>query len=142
GSDFASLREQELRFALVMNCALGLRKAGSAAEDFQSVLSGLNRGADQIEGFQIPGFVRQAFKRLREVGHEYAIPNYFESTLSGSESADAALSVFQDVWRRILSEKSFDRLSLVEPACGSANDYRFFEAFGLTRFMDYTGFDL
>ena len=32
--------------------------------------------------------------------------------------------------------------SLLEPACGSANDYRFLHSFGLARFFDYTGFDL
>jgi len=31
---------------------------------------------------------------------------------------------------------------VVEPACGSANDYRFLERFGIARYLDYTGFDL
>ena len=30
----------------------------------------------------------------------------------------------------------------LEPACGSANDYRFLQAYGLGRLVDYTGFDL
>ena len=33
-------------------------------------------------------------------------------------------------------------LSVLEPACGSANDYRFLDAYGLARLVDYTGFDL
>jgi SAM-dependent methyltransferase len=33
-------------------------------------------------------------------------------------------------------------LSILEPACGSANDYRFLAAYGLARLVDYTGFDL
>jgi ubiquinone/menaquinone biosynthesis C-methylase UbiE len=33
-------------------------------------------------------------------------------------------------------------LSVLEPACGSANDYRFLHAYGLARLVDYTGFDL
>src|SRR6185369_10762969 len=32
--------------------------------------------------------------------------------------------------------------SLLEPASGSANDYRFIHAFGIARLFDYTGFDL
>lgn len=32
--------------------------------------------------------------------------------------------------------------SVLEAACGSANDYRFFDLFGLTRLIQYTGFDL
>jgi ubiquinone/menaquinone biosynthesis C-methylase UbiE len=31
---------------------------------------------------------------------------------------------------------------VLEPACGSANDYRFIEAFGIARLLNYTGFDL
>ena len=33
-------------------------------------------------------------------------------------------------------------LSVLEPACGSANDYRFLHAYGLARRVSYTGFDL
>jgi hypothetical protein len=32
--------------------------------------------------------------------------------------------------------------TLLEPACGSANDYRFLHSYGLARFVEYTGFDL
>ena len=31
---------------------------------------------------------------------------------------------------------------LLEPACGSANDYRYLAAFGIAGLLDYTGFDL
>jgi len=34
------------------------------------------------------------------------------------------------------------RLTVLEPACGSANDYRFLEACGLARLIDYHGLDL
>src|SRR5262249_878250 len=33
-------------------------------------------------------------------------------------------------------------LTLLEPACGSANDYRFLQSYGLSNLLDYTGFDL
>jgi ubiquinone/menaquinone biosynthesis C-methylase UbiE len=33
-------------------------------------------------------------------------------------------------------------LKVLELACGSANDYRFFDSYGLARFLDYTGIDL
>ncbi len=33
-------------------------------------------------------------------------------------------------------------LSLMEPACGSANDYRFLRSYGIAYWFDYTGFDL
>ena len=34
------------------------------------------------------------------------------------------------------------RVSLIEPACGSANDYRFLHAYGIAEGFDYAGFDL
>src|SRR5207253_10720054 len=46
------------------------------------------------------------------------------------------------LWRRLLARKRPARISVLEPACGSANDYRFLEAFGLGRLLNYTGFDL
>jgi SAM-dependent methyltransferase len=33
-------------------------------------------------------------------------------------------------------------ITVLEPACGSANDYRFFHSYGLAKWLDYTGFDL
>ncbi len=33
-------------------------------------------------------------------------------------------------------------LTVLEPACGSANDYRFLEAYGIARLLDYHGVDL
>ncbi len=33
-------------------------------------------------------------------------------------------------------------IRVLEPACGSANDYRFLHQFGLARVIRYTGFDL
>jgi ubiquinone/menaquinone biosynthesis C-methylase UbiE len=38
--------------------------------------------------------------------------------------------------------RSGHAVSVVEPACGSANDYRFLHAYGLGRLVRYTGFDL
>src|SRR5205807_10626888 len=32
--------------------------------------------------------------------------------------------------------------TVLEPACGSANDYRFLESFGIARLLNYHGFDL
>jgi len=143
GPEFAGLREQELRFAMVMNWLLGLTKASVAAEELHSVLFGLQRNADNVEGIQIPGFVSQTFKGLANVSESCRIPNYFELAFTSREPLlNSALAVFQLVWQRLLNQQSFAKPSFVEPACGSANDYRFFEAFGLMRFMDYTGFDL
>jgi ubiquinone/menaquinone biosynthesis C-methylase UbiE len=49
---------------------------------------------------------------------------------------------FEKRWREVLAERTAKPLKVLELACGSANDYRFFDSYGLARFLDYTGIDL
>jgi SAM-dependent methyltransferase len=52
------------------------------------------------------------------------------------------MGTFQRIWAGLLRTEPPSAASVLEPACGSANDYRFLEAYGLARLIDYTGFDL
>jgi SAM-dependent methyltransferase len=45
-------------------------------------------------------------------------------------------------WQDALADRQVARLSVLEFACGSANDYRAFADYGIARFLDYTGVDL
>jgi SAM-dependent methyltransferase len=49
---------------------------------------------------------------------------------------------FQCRWRAALSQAKAPSISVLEAACGSANDYRFLDAYGIARFLNYSGFDL
>jgi SAM-dependent methyltransferase len=49
---------------------------------------------------------------------------------------------FAVVWTEALRKPPRRRLAVIEAACGSANDYRFFRTYGLAPLLDYTGFDL
>lgn len=55
---------------------------------------------------------------------------------------------FEERWRTLLGERAGQvaaipaRLSVLELACGSANDYRAFADYGLAPFLDYLGVDL
>jgi SAM-dependent methyltransferase len=49
---------------------------------------------------------------------------------------------FAAVWTEALRKPPMRRLAVIEAACGSANDYRFFDTYGLAPHLDYTGFDL
>lgn len=49
---------------------------------------------------------------------------------------------FEREWSEALSARTAEPLSVLELACGSANDYRFFDSYGLARFLRYTGVDL
>ena len=54
----------------------------------------------------------------------------------------SALSCFELLWRDVLYGRSAKRVSVLEPACGSANDYRFLDSYGMGRFVDYVGVDI
>jgi SAM-dependent methyltransferase len=45
-------------------------------------------------------------------------------------------------WQDALAGRQAPRLSVLEYACGSANDYTAFADYGIARFLDYTGVDL
>ena len=47
-----------------------------------------------------------------------------------------------DRWRTALAGRDAETLSVLELACGSANDYRTFVECGLARYLDYRGIDL
>jgi len=51
-------------------------------------------------------------------------------------------TLFMDRWRAELADLTSGRISVLEPACGSANDYRYMAQCGLSDHLDYRGFDL
>jgi len=142
GRRFDSLMEHELRFSLVMNWVQRLLKKPIRLWQLQAVLDALLRGEDNAEGLEIPSYITETFASLM-------LPNYICDVLSGwpAETAEDSipaylLSTFQAIWREVLFCEHSQRISVLEPACGSANDYRFIDAYGIGRLLDYTGFDL
>ncbi|MHC4395004.1 MAG: class I SAM-dependent methyltransferase [Planctomycetota bacterium] len=143
GRQFAGVMEQELRFALVVNWLLTLLKRPVRAEQLRTVLDtllgGKDNGADEIE---IPQFISETFASL-------AVPNYICDLFSWApvEITEAHIPeylvvTFQTIWQEILECEQPENIFVVEPACGSANDYRFIDAFSFAKFLNYTGFDL
>lgn len=50
---------------------------------------------------------------------------------------------FEKKWADELAGRTpAQRLSVLEFACGSANDYRFYDRYGIAQYLDYTGVDL
>jgi SAM-dependent methyltransferase len=62
--------------------------------------------------------------------------------VAGRSSTDTEKDAFQKRWRSALASSSAGSTSVLECGCGSANDYRFWDAYGIARFLDYKGFDL
>jgi hypothetical protein len=142
GERFEDLMEQELRFALVVNWLLRLLKKSIKTDQLHAVLDALLAGEDQVEGLKIPPYISETFSAL-------ALPNYICDLLywppietTETPIPEYLMSTFQMIWREILANEQPRRISVLEPACGSANNYRFLEAYGIARLLDYTGFGL
>lgn len=142
GERFSDLKEQELRFGLVVNWLLKLLKASLDARRLHTILDALLEREDNVEGLKIPGYVTETFAGL-------ALPNYICDLFSWApvETTDVPIpgylmETFQKIWRELLENEQPKRVSVLEPACGSANDYRFIDAYGIGRLLDYTGIDL
>jgi SAM-dependent methyltransferase len=155
---FSPLMDDEYRFAAAMNWLTGLSGRLHDAEELELVLHALKRGGDNAEGIEIPHFILQTYAALPAAPVELTVPNYIQSFLSGTQLVggravphEPSLETFCQLWNQALAEafpipqpSTFNSqpLTVLEPACGSANDYRFLDAYGLARLMSYTGFDL
>jgi len=61
---------------------------------------------------------------------------------AGRRPRELDLNAFAAVWRSALEPLPRRKASMLEVACGSANDYRFWAAYGLAPHLEYTGIDL
>lgn len=142
GDKYDDLMEHEIRFALVMNWLLILLKKNVRTSQLQAILYCLIEKQNNAEGIEIPFYISETFSKL-------AMPNYISDALNLPASDDTEgiipeyiISTFGRIWKEILSDERHEKISVLEPACGSANDYRFINAFGLAGFLNYYGFDL
>ncbi len=150
GERFAELMDAELRFALAMNWLLRTAREIASAEDWQAIAAGLDAGADNAEGIALPGFLRSPRASLPAKACGQNVPDYLGAFLRDAATeqgtagfSPSVLGTFMSLWRDALALETLpNRPAVLEPACGSANDYRYFVACGLARFLDYTGFDL
>lgn len=164
GTRFEELMDQELRFAAIMNWLLPIGQRGAAADEFEALLFGLRKGVDNVEGISIPAWAIRFYSELPATVEGISIPNYveeflglsihqastprsgFPSTAPLSSPQSGVPDAFCRAWSCALGREAKGagsaRVSVLEPACGSANDYRFFDAYGLGPLIAYTGFDL
>jgi SAM-dependent methyltransferase len=149
GDRFAGLQDQELRFAATLHWLGEVLEASPDPGQIAALRHALASGADDAEGLPVPYHARQTFASLPDIAKGAGVPNYLGDFLAGAASGesraalwDSALGVFQAFWPLLLNAEPRPCLSVLEPACGSANDYRGFEGCGLARLLDYTGFDL
>jgi SAM-dependent methyltransferase len=156
GERFDELASHEYRFASVMAWLLRFARQPAACEESLLLRFGLERVADNVEGLEIPGFLQSCFNGLPVDSCGTVVPNYVEQFLGVMEAADTSemtrewlLDTFGRLWSEVLGtalpapvNPEQPRISVIEPACGSANDYRYLERYGLASRIDYAGFDL
>lgn len=146
---FKPLQFEELRFSAAMLWILNHKEDLSEPYFRSTVLKALETGSKDADGIQIPAGLIEAFQilPLEIIGIE--IPNYIQMALEVERQdegflCDEILDIFVRSWSQILkcSQKSSEKLNILEPACGSANDYRIIRACGLTQYFDYVGVDI
>jgi ubiquinone/menaquinone biosynthesis C-methylase UbiE len=151
GCQFESLMEQEYRFAAVMDWVCRVARLSADEEGRQVLLYALAKGADNAEGLEIPSFISRAYTSLPMLLEGQQVPNYLEKFLSSASTAAGGalsepdiLNTFQRIWRENLhpQKESWRPAKVLEVACGSANDYRFWDRYGLAPLLNYTGIDL
>lgn len=151
GQRFSGLMDAELRFAVAMNWLLAVSGEATDPETWAAIGAALESGADNADGVAIPGAVRRIRQDLPGTADGQTVPDYLGTAIRAraaglpeGEETPLVLDTFMRLWRGALEGEApvASRVAVVEPACGSANDYRFLDACGLARFLEYTGFDL
>jgi hypothetical protein len=136
------LMDHEIRFSLVVNWLMRLIKGGVIHDELSSFQDALFNGESSSLGLEIPGYISETFQML-------SVENYVCDMLTTGPPEDEEkcfddylLNTFGRIWAEELQCRGAERVSVIEPACGSANDFRFIESFGISRFVDYAGFEL
>ncbi len=137
--EFTALIRKEFRFSICLNFILRTLQTDPAHVSRQALFETLVEERQTCNGISIPSYLREAFASASR--NRKGLPDYITEALAGP-LADGVLSTFERLWSDVLGERSADTISVLEPACGSANDFRYLHSFGLSRFLDYTGFDL
>lgn len=149
GAGRLDLMDAELRFAITLTWVVKQIEQDAGPEDFLAVQHALDRGADNAEGLQLPDYLGETWRML-EAGPPAPLQGNFLAALLGELArqeepklaGSPVMDTFMTAWREVLSPAPPQRRRLLEPACGSANDYRALAACGLTRWFDYHGFDI
>jgi len=137
---FDALITEELRFGAVLAWVLQQLEKGTTRQQLLDAI-------ESPDPAYVPEFVLKAAAWLRE--EACPVPDYIAPALCCRDCdqpryclSDLALDTFMTIWSEQLSQAPTATISVLEVACGSANDYRFFHQSGLARLLSYTGIDI
>ena len=134
---YSHLIDEELRFGYVMTWLATQLDRGV---EKCSLLTAIKENRSEL----CPGFIVDSFRRVQEndCSHIDYITTALDDRSAESGLLPESLDAFQRIWHSELGNASHGGYLLFEPACGSANDYRFLSSFGFARFVRYTGIDI
>ena len=137
---------EEYRFGICMSYIQRVFQQRPSMGTGQLLRRVLEEGGNAMDSLPVPTYVHEAWRHLNGLSDpqvHYMAQCLDASTAPGGTQLPAkALGVLQDRWKAVLQEPSSKILKVMEPACGSANDYRGLHAIGLHRHLDYRGFDI
>jgi SAM-dependent methyltransferase len=134
-----------------------LRRASDNAEGLEIppfILHTFRLLPTHIDGVNLPNYVESflagsVVQEGRAQLHEPSLDTFMNLWRTRWSAADTPLETDKGVGSRVREEAGSDEstrrartVSVLEPACGSANEYRFLERCGLPPRMQYAGFDL
>lgn len=138
-NQFDDLISDELRFGAIM-CWF-VKELGEGKNRY-CILDSISR-SDPV----LPKFITETYEWLES--KKCSIINYISAALSSDDPDHPeillnqhALGTFEYIWSSLLHNRNAKRVSLTEFGPGSANDYRYFDSFGIARFIDYHGIDI
>jgi len=86
--------------------------------------------------------LRQEARKLGVKMGQFLTPEKRAEVKRVSEVVAERETTFETKWAEVLPARAATPLRVLELACGSANDYRFLDSYGIARSLDYTGVDL
>jgi hypothetical protein len=137
---------QEYRFGICMSYLQRVLVQRPGLQTAAHLLRALERGQSQFKAIEIPSYFIATWEDLQResVPENYLLKalNVLQEDLWKSQAMQEVLETFARQWHRELPTEPPFAFSVMEPACGSANDYRALVSSGLARLVQYQGFDL
>ncbi|MCK5000258.1 MAG: class I SAM-dependent methyltransferase, partial [Anaerohalosphaera sp.] len=138
--ELGDLINAEMQFGAVMTWLMRKLDDGVSRE---TLMDAVTSGNDEI----VPKFVIQAYSEgLRE---DCIVPDYITDSLvdisndrEETQLNELSLNTFIHLWEFATRGRTCKPVSIIEAACGSANDYRFINRYGLAEHLRYSGFDI
>jgi len=138
---FDALINEELRFGVVMTWLLEQVKSGrDRFKLIDDMCSPAGTAAFPTVVQETVAWLQTSSCPITDYATEALI--YMPLDQSHSYLSESALNTFMMLWSSQLAGLRADRITVIEIACGSGNDYKAIRDFGLAAHISYSGFDI